>query len=164
MLKQIPTKEINESTVDLIAKQWMLISAGEEKNHNTMTASWGGLGHLWNKDVAFIFVRDHRYTFEFTEKYDKFSLCFFEENYRSVLKLCGSKSGRDIDKMNLDINPVFEEGNVYYKEAKLVLLCNKIYFHDLAPENFIDPKISKNYPKKDYHRMYIGEIYKALVK
>ena len=163
MFKQIRTKNLKESAVDLVANQWMLISAGNENHHNTMTASWGGIGHLWNKDVAFIFVREHRYTYEFTEKYDKFSLCFFEEKYRDVLKLCGTKSGREIDKMNLDIKPVFEDRNIYYKQARVVMLCKKIYFHDLNSDNFLDKSIMKNYPKKDFHRMYIGEIYKTLV-
>lgn len=157
------TKDIQESVFDLIANQWMLISAGEQNSHNAMTASWGGLGHLWNKDVAFIFVRDHRYTFEFIEKYDKFSLSFFDEKYRDLLKLCGTKSGRDIDKMNLSVSPIFDNGNVFYKEARLTLLCNKIYFQDIDPKNFLVDTIDKNYPKKDYHRMYIGEIYKTMI-
>jgi len=153
------SKDLHESVFDLIANQWMLISAGEKNSHNTMTASWGGLGHLWNKDVAFIFVRHHRYTFEFIEKYDKFSLSFFDEKYRDVLKLCGSKSGRDIDKMNLSISPIFDNGNIIYKEARLTLLCNKIYYQDIDPSKFLVDSIAKNYSKKDYHRMYIGEVY-----
>ncbi len=164
MLKQIQITELEQNIVDLIANQWMLISAGEERNHNTMTASWGGIGHLWNKDVVFIFVRDHRYTFQFIEKYDKFSLCFFDEKYHDILKLCGTKSGKDIDKMNLEIKPIFEEQNIYYREAKIAVLCKKIYSQDLNPEKFIDKSIFKNYPKKDYHRMYIGEIYKVLTE
>ena len=164
MFKQIQTKNFTESVVDLIANKWMLISAGEKENHNTMTASWGGIGHLWHTDVAYIFIRPQRYTYEFIENNEYFSLCFFEEKYRDILNLCGTKSGKEIDKMNLEITPVFDEKNIYYNEAKIVILCKKIYYQDLEPKNFIDKSIHKNYPQKDYHRMYVGEIYKLLVK
>ncbi|MBN2893607.1 MAG: flavin reductase [Bacteroidales bacterium] len=161
-MKIIQLDDLQENAVDLIANQWMLITAGTADNHNTMTASWGGIGHLWNKDVAYIFIRPQRHTYDFVEKNDFFSLCFFEEKYRNVLKLCGSKSGRDIDKMNLEITPVVDEQNIYYKEARVVMLCKKIYYQDLDPKNFLDASIQKNYPQNDYHRMYIGEIYKTL--
>lgn len=128
-----------------------------------MTASWGGVGHLWNKDVAFIFIRPQRYTYDFVEQNQFFSLSFFDEKYRDVLKLCGRNSGRDINKMNLEITPVVEDKNIYYKEANIVMLCKKIYFQDLDKNNFIESFIEKNYPQKDYHRMYIGEIYKTLI-
>lgn len=163
-MKTIQLKDLQKSAVDLIANQWMLITAGSDDNHNTMTASWGGIGHLWNKDVAYIFIRPQRYTYDFVEKNKFFSLCFFEEKYRNVLKLCGTKSGREIDKMNLEITPVIDGGNIYYKEAKIVFLCKKIYFQDIKPDFFIDKSIQNNYPINDYHRMYIGEIYKTLVK
>lgn len=163
-MKTIQIKDLQESAVDLIAKQWMLITAGNEESHNTMTASWGGIGHLWNKDVAYIFIRPQRYTYDFVEKNEFFSLSFFDEKYRDVLKLCGTKSGRDIDKMNLEITPVFEDGNIYYKEARVVMLCKKIYYQDIDSKNFLEESIQKNYPINDYHRVYIGEIYKTLIK
>ncbi|HDQ15579.1 MAG TPA: flavin reductase family protein, partial [Bacteroidetes bacterium] len=86
MFKQIKPQELQENTFDLLANKWALITAGTIKHHNTMTISWGGPGHLCNKDVAYIFIRPQRYTYQFTEKYDFFSLCFFEEQYRHVLR------------------------------------------------------------------------------
>lgn len=164
MHKQIKTKDIKDNVVDLIANQWMLIVAGTKENHNNMTASWGGIGHLWNKDVAYIFIRPQRFTFDFVDNKEFFSLNFFDEKYRDILKLCGTKSGREIDKMSLEITPVIKDENIYYQEAHTVLLCKKIYFQDLESNNFLDNSIHKSYPQKDYHRMYIGEIYKVLVK
>lgn len=161
---QIDIDLLKHSSTDLIANKWMLITAGTKEKHNTMTASWGGIGHLWNKDVAYIFIRPQRYTFDFVEQNDFFSLSFFEEKYRYVLKLCGTKSGREIDKMKLDITPVVENENIFYNEAEIVMLCKKIYYQDIDPRNFLDNSIHKNYPLKDYHRMYIGEIYKTLKK
>ncbi|MBN2662760.1 MAG: flavin reductase [Bacteroidales bacterium] len=160
----IDIDNLKESATNLIANKWMLITAGTKEKHNTMTASWGGIGHLWNKDVAYIFIRPHRYTYDFVEQNDFFSLSFFEEKYRDVLKLCGTKSGRDIDKMNLKITPIIDDENIFYNEAEIVMLCKKIYYQDIDFQNFLDNSIHKNYPLQDYHRMYIGEIYKTLKK
>jgi len=143
----------------------MLITAGDDKGFNTMTASWGGLGVLWNKSVAFTFIRKQRYTYEFTEDNDLFTLCFFDEDYRNALSICGSKSGRDIDKVKeTGLTPVHIDGTTYFDEARLVLVCKKQYFQDIDPKNFLNADIEKNYPAKDYHRMYIGEIVKVLVR
>jgi len=165
-LKAVDVFEIPDNVFKLISKDWMLITAGNMESFNTMTASWGSLGELWNKKVCFCFVRPVRYTYQFTEKYDTFTLSFFEEKYRKILNLCGTKSGRDIDKMKgIDLTPVKSpSGSVYFDEARLVLDCRKIYIHDLDPANFLDPKIEKEYPDKDYHRMYIGEILNCLMK
>lgn len=162
MLKQTEIRQIEKNFVEMISDQWMLIAAGNEQKFNCMTASWGGIGHLWNKDVVYIFIRPQRYTYQFIESNEFFSINVLGEKYRKLLNELGSKSGREIDKMHIEIEPVFEQGNVYYRQSEIVLLCRKIYFQDFNPVNFLDPKIQKNYPKKDYHRMYIGEIYKTL--
>ena len=54
-----------------------LLTCGEDGNVNTMTISWGGMGVIWNKDVGFVFVRGSRYTKEFLDKYDTFSVSHF---------------------------------------------------------------------------------------
>jgi len=164
--KVITPEEISENTFKAIGKDWMLITAGSIEKCNTMTASWGGLGVLWAKNVAICFIRPTRYTYEFIEKADTFTLSFFEEKYRKALQLCGTKSGRDIDKVAAaGITPVASDSvSVYFSEAKLVLECRKLYYQDINPENFLDKEIDKNYPNKDYHRMYVGEIIKCLVK
>lgn len=125
-----------------------------------MTASWGGLGILWHKNICSIFIRPQRYTYEFIEMSDTFTLSFFDNNHRDVLKYCGSHSGREVDKVaETGITPVFsEDGGVYFQEAKLVLECRKLYYQDIIPGNFLDESINENYPKEDYHRMYFGEI------
>ena len=165
-MKLIDPYHIDESVFRLLDKDWMLITAGVTGHFNTMTASWGGFGILWNQPVAFIFVRPPRYTFRFLEEYNGFTLCFFNEEYRDVLNFCGSKSGRDTDKMgNSGLSPhETASGNIYFKEARLVIECQKIYYQDLQPGNFLNPVIESNYPKKDYHRMYIGRIEKILIK
>lgn len=117
-------------------------------------------GVLWNKPIAVIFVRPTRHTYKFANKYDYFTLSFFSEKHRPALKFCGSHSGRDCDKareagLTAGFTP---RGNVYFKEARMVLECKKIYFDDLDPKRFLDPGTEKNYPQKDYHRFYVGEV------
>ncbi len=146
---------------ELIGKEWMLITAGNADKMNTMTASWGGLGVLWNKPVAFAFVRPTRYTYDFLEQEDHFTLSFYGEEYREALTLCGRVSGRDGNKIaKAGLTPCSDEAAPYFSEARLVLFCRKIAAQDLDPKGFIDPAIAGHYDN-DYHRVYVGEIVKV---
>ena len=164
--KQIRPGEIKDNAFSMISTVWMLITAGIPGNYNTMTASWGGFGHLWHKDVCFIFIRPQRYTYRFIENNSVFTLSFFNEQYRDALKLCGTKSGKDIDKVaEAGLTPVKSpQGSIYFNEARLVIECRKIYFHDINPQFFLDQNIASNYTNRDYHRMYTGEILTVLAR
>ncbi|TFH65207.1 MAG: flavin reductase family protein [Candidatus Zixiibacteriota bacterium] len=164
--KEISVCDIQDNPFKLIADDWMLVTAGNLQKFNTMTASWGTLGELWNKKVAFCFVRPTRHTYQFMEAADTFTLTFFDEKYREALDFCGSHSGRKVDKIaKTGLTPIeWEKQAVYFEQARLVLICKKVYMHDLDPKHFLDPEIDDNYPKKDYHRMYIGEIVHCFVK
>lgn len=159
-IKIIKPEELESNVFQLIGSDWMLVTAGNRESFNMMTASWGGLGVLWNKHVSFIFIRPCRYTYQFIEKSSMYTLSFFGQQYKRVLNLCGTKSGRDCDKVKeTGLSPVqTANGSVYFPEAKLVIECKKIYYQDLEPGHFLDPEIMKNYPEKDFHRMYVGEI------
>jgi flavin reductase (DIM6/NTAB) family NADH-FMN oxidoreductase RutF len=148
---------------DLWLNEWFLLTSGDyQKNHfNTMTVAWGYFGILWNKPCAVVFVRPTRYTYEFINQYDTFTLCAFNESYKDDLSLLGTKSGRDGDKIaetKLNIIPSDKIPAPSFQEAELIIECRKIYWDDLKPENFIDQSIEKNYSLKDYHRFYFGEI------
>ena len=164
--KELSLNEIeNINPFNLIGNDWMLITSGSKENFNTMTASWGGLGVLWNKKVAFSFVRPQRYTFEFMEKNELFTLSFFDSEHKDALKLCGRKSGRDCNKVKeAGLKPIFKDDAPYFEEAKIVLVCKKIYSQFISPECMIDKSLEKNYENKDYHKMFIGEILKCLVR
>ena len=166
VFRETDVQSLKESTFKLLGSDWMLITAGSIESFNTMTAAWGGLGVLWDKNVCYCFIRPQRYTYEFMEKADSFTLSFFEEEYRGMLDFCGVNSGRDTDKVKeTGITPAGGKlSTVYFSEARLVFICRKIYFQDLIPDHFLDQSIQKNYPKKDYHRMYIGEIVSCLKK
>lgn len=159
-LQKIEPSEINQNPFILIDDDWFLLTAGNIKTFNTMTASWGGMGILWNKPVVFCFVRPHRYTYKFMESEKNFTMSFFNERYREALKFCGKVSGENTDKMKATgLKPIESpSGSVFYEEAKLMIECKKLYFSDLNPEHFLVEGINSNYPKNDYHRMYIGEI------
>lgn len=163
-MREISPYELNDNVFKTIGKDWMLVTAGNSEKYNTMTASWGSLGIMWNKPVAFTFIRPQRYTYEFIENGEYMTLSVFGEEYRDALKLCGSKSGRDIDKAKeTGLTPVFSDGAPYFEQARLVLICKKMYAQDLCEDCIIEPSVSKNYNGDDYHRMYVSEIVKVLV-
>lgn len=171
MMKEITPAELKVSPWELIAKEWMLITAGTlEKGYNTMTASWGELGSLWGHGgglpVATIYIRPQRYTKKFVDENDYFSLSFYPEEYRKALGYLGSHSGRDESKVAaVGFEPVGDENTVWFKEAKLVLICRKLYHAPILEEGFVDKNvINQCYPQKDFHEMYIGEIVKILIQ
>lgn len=164
-MNKLDPKALSQNVFSAIGDEWMLITAGDKSASNAMTASWGGMGVLWGKNVVTVYVRPQRYTYEFMEKSDYFTIAFFDESRRDALKLCGSKSGREVDKVKAcGFTLAYGPGDApYFQEAKLVLVCKKLYFDDIDPTHFQDGDIDpKNYPNKDYHRMYIGEIVEVL--
>ncbi len=163
--KAIKPTEITDNVFKLLDKDWMLVTAGTLEDFNTMTASWGHLGILWNLPIAIAYIRPQRYTYGFANRFEDYTLSFFTETYRPALKICGTKSGRDCDKVaEAGLTPrQTERGNVTFEEARLVLECRKIYQDNLKKENFLIPEIAtKNYPKEDFHRFYMGEIIQVL--
>ncbi len=163
---EIAPLELSENVFRLIGEDWMLITAGTREHCNTMTASWGGFGVLWHRPVAYCVVRPTRMTYEFLEAGDTFTLSFFPEECREALQVCGSRSGRDGDKIaDAGITPVEDKpGMVYFREARLVLECRKVYLHDIQPQGFADPALADFYPNRDYHRLYVGEITRCLIR
>jgi flavin reductase (DIM6/NTAB) family NADH-FMN oxidoreductase RutF len=159
--KEISPLELNESPFRMIGKEWMLITAGSMESWNTMTASWGSLGEIWFKPAAFIFIRPQRYTMEFIEREEIFTLSFFDEKYRPALNFCGAHSGREFDKAEkTGLTPfATQSGTVAFEEARTVIECRKLFAQDMNPDSFIDESlIQKCYPDNDFHRMFVGEV------
>ena len=164
-MKKIDPKALDQNVFSAIGDQWMLLTAGDKAKANTMTASWGGMGVLWGQNVVTVYVRPQRYTYEFMEKGEYFTVAFFDEGWRPQLALCGAKSGRDVDKVKeCGFALAYGAGDApYFQEAKLVFVCKKLYFDDIDPAHFVDGSIDgAQYAAKDYHRMYIGEIVEVL--
>ncbi len=164
MLKQVDVETLSPNVFQAIGRQWMLVSAGSQSACNTMTASWGGLGILWNKPAATAYIRPQRYTKEFLDREEYFTLSFLPEQYRKALAYCGSHSGRDGDKWEgSGLTPAFtQQGVPYVKEAELVLVVRKQFCQQMDPACILDEQVlAKDYPNRDYHYIYIGEIVAA---
>lgn len=160
---RIDTLDMNPFTK--IGKEWLLITAGTADNCNTMTASWGGFGFLWNRNVATVYIRPQRYTKTFVDGTDTFTLSFFNGDFLKVMTYLGQTSGRDADKIvKAGLTPHNFEDTVGFEEAEMVFVMRKLYQATIDPEKFIDSSISEHYPEKDYHDMYIAEIVKVYVK
>lgn len=164
--KTIQPEELSANAFSTIGKDWMLITAEIDGKVNTMTASWGGLGVMWHKNAAFIFIRPQRYTKEFVDASSHLSLCVLDENFRKELIYLGTVSGRDeakIEKAGLTV--CHEAGVPYFDQSKIVLVCRKLFCQQLDPNCFVDTTIEpKVYPNKDYHYMYVCEVEKVLVR
>lgn len=162
--KEIDVKSLKFNPFELIGDKWMLVTAGIKNKLNTMTASWGGLGVLFNEPVVFLFIRPQRYTFDFIENNEFFSISFYDEKYKNKLSFCGTQSGRNTDKIKeISFTPVFDENAPYFEEANLVFFCKKIHGQFLDPAGFIDKTIEKNYDN-DYHKLFVGKIVRTIVK
>lgn len=150
----------------MIDQEWAVLTAGKKDKFNSMIISWGGLGTIWNKPVVTVYVKPVRYTYQFMENNEYFTISFYDEEYRSDMSILGSKSGRNIDKVSLTkLTPNFLENAVSFKEAKLTIICKKIYYQDMdvnniisADDNFFQNEIDRFYRNEPIHRMYIGEV------
>ena len=164
--KEIAPENFNESVFKVIGKDWLLLSGTVDGKTNAMTASWGGMGIMWGKPVAFVFIRPQRYTKEFVDKGDGMAISVFDESYRKMLGYFGSVSGRDEDKIaKAGLTKVESDGQVYFAEARAAMVCRKLYAQEMRPECFFDKESeTKWYPGKDYHTMYVMEIEKLLIK
>ena len=145
------------------ANQWLLLAAGDfhTGKFNAMTVGWGSFGTMWGKPFAQVVVRPVRYTYEFMNNYDTFTLSAFPESQKKILQICGSKSGRHVNKiLEAGLTPIASSqvSAPGFAEAELIVECRKMYWDDLEPSRFLDPAINANYPAKDYHRIYFGEI------
>lgn len=168
-MKEIQISELNINPITMISDEWMLITAGTEDGYNTMTASWGHIGSIWGHGrggaTTCVYIRPQRYTKEFVDREELYTLCVFPPEYKKALGYLGSHSGRDEDKVaKVGLTPVFSDGTTFFAEAKLVFVCRKLYRAPLIEEGFLDRKIIEdNYPNRDYHDLYIGEILKIYV-
>ncbi len=157
------TEDLVFSPVRMIGKEWFLLTSGTPEDFNTMTCSWGGIGIMWNSSVMTVYVRTSRYTFEYMEKNNFFSISVFPEEYRKALAFCGSHSGRDVDKIKeTGLTPVTLDGVPAFAEAKRVFVCEKLYAQMLNTDSFVRKDLLQDYYAKDpMHKMYLGKIIAA---
>ncbi len=151
--------KLDESILQIFNKDWALVTAGDSQRFNTMTIGWGGLGTLWSKPVATVYVKPCRYTHEFLEQNEYFTVSFFDEKHKKALGLLGSKSGRDCDKVKESgLTPRFLPNGVTFAEAYTTLVCKKLYRQDLDLNAIPQDAIDRYYKSEAPHTMYIGEV------
>lgn len=168
-MRAINPDQIKDNVIELIGKEWMLVSAGDKEKFNMMTASWGGMGVLWNRPVVFAFIRPERYTREFIDAKNEFTITFLGPELRKAHSICGSKSGREIDKVAATgLTPLFTEaGNPVFEEARFTLECKVVYKSEIEEAKFLDPSVFPRwYDEKNgnAHIVYIAEILNAWEK
>ncbi len=164
-LKPVELTALQCNPFTLLDSGWALLTIGTAEKFNTMTISWGTMGIFWGKPVFETYVRPQRYTHDFIEEHDTFTISFFGQTHREALAFCGSKSGRDYDKVKeTGLTPVFLEDGIAFEEASLVFVCKKNYRSEMQSTGIIDPHIETFYPQKDYHHCYYGEILAAYQK
>lgn len=165
--KEIEANLINENFIKNIGDEWMLITAGNKDSYNMMTASWGFAGVMWGFPTAIAAIRPERYTTEFVEREDYYTLSFYGDN-KKIHAVCGKESGRNVNKTEkTGLTPVFDDetGAPYFEEARMVLICQKVYEQTLEKSGFLNDEIPKSaYPTENYHKMFYGKILKALIK
>ena len=147
-----------------IGNEWALLTAGDAEHFNTMTIGWGSVGFIWQRPVVTVLVRPPRYTHEFMDKFERFSVSFYDHKYRKALTILGGKSGRDTDKIALSgLTPEFVDGVPTFKEANLTVITRKIYRGQLESAGFLVPSVDAEfYPEKDYHTVYFAELVKTV--
>lgn len=158
---EIDPMELKVQAADIWLNKWFVLTAGTIEKCNCMTVGWGSFGVMWGKPFTQVVVRPGRYTYEFMEKSDSFTLCSFEDKYKKDVALLGTKSGRDGDKISetgLTLTKSRKVNSPCFNESDLIIECKKIYWQDMEPENFLDKSIFEKYPLKDFHRIYFGEI------
>lgn len=162
---RIEASGLPDNVFDLIGKQWMLVTAGNKESYNTMTASWGGFTYVWERPATIAYIRDSRYTYGFLQREESFTLSFFTEQYRGALRTCGTKSGRDTDKVKeAGLTPIETPvGLMSFGEARMIIECKKILVQELDYANLTEPykaKIMEESYKKEpaKHQLFISEI------
>lgn len=160
-MHEIHPSEIKENPIQLFDQSWAQLTAGRSGDLNTMTISWGSLGELWNKPVVTVYVSRDRYTHEFMEREDRFTVAFFPEQYRPALNYLGTCSGRDSDKIaesGLTLE-LLASGQPSFAEADMVIEARKIYGAPFSAEGFGDvPAVFYASRGIGIHSVYIGEI------
>ena len=168
---KIEASDLPDNVIQLIGKEWMLVTAGTKNSYNTMTASWGGIGYIWERPSTFIFIRDTRYTYQFLQREESFTLSFFDEKYRNALRICGTRSGRDTNKI---VEPGLSHletpsGLMSFGEARMIIECKKMFVQELDYANLTEPyktKVMEESYKNESskHQMFISEITNIWVK
>ena len=144
-----------------------IVSAGTKESHNSCVIGWGLLGVAWSKPLFIVYVKPDRYTYQFMEKSDYFTVNFIKKSLYKKFRIYGNKSGRDINKEEESGAQIqfLDNGGITFKEAEEVYICKMMTKIQLEDKN-LSPEIIEFYDKastlfkqtKQPHGVFIGEI------
>lgn len=156
--------EYNENLQQILnqIKRGAFLTVKANDEINTMTIGWATFGIIWNKPVLMVMVRPTRHTFGIIEKARDFTVSIpVNVDLKKALAFCGSYSGRDVDKIKeaklsvkkgkISYSPIIKECDYHYE-------CRILFSQPMDASKLDESIISKNYPARDYHTLYIGEI------
>ncbi len=161
---EIAPEKISENVFHEIGKEWMLLTAWDAKQQkvNAMTASWGAMGILWNMPVLICVVRPQRYSLGLIEQEAHFSACILESEHHDAHKICGFKSGRELDKCaEAGLVPVALDGVYGFEQARRVYKLTRLATCDMKEADFIDKSLLSTYAAGDFHRVIVCRIDKV---
>ncbi len=168
---RIKAEEIPDNVFKAIGNDWTCITAGNDSLYNSMTASFGGWGILFGKPVTWCILRANRYTLEIIRKHKKYTMSYFDNEYKDQLLLFGSKSGRNSNKMKETTltKIVTPDGNISFKEARLIIECELLQITTVKPDDFLTSEAKKFIVEGyndagDYHKLVFGEISSVWIK
>ena len=159
MREKVDLFDVFQETLDKLDGNGILLVAGDPPN--PMTIGWATIGHIWGKQIITVLVRPGRYTFGLMEQVKDFSICVLPEQFRKELSICGTKSGRDILKTeicNFKIEKGFVTDSFYLADSTIHFECRIVHKHWLNRETLEPAIVKRYYPKKDFHKVYYGEI------
>jgi len=171
LFKKIEPTEINENVFKLVGQDFTVITAGDELHYNSMTASYGGWGQLFDNPVTWCFLRANRYTLEVMKECHTYTMSYFDDEYKEQVLFFGSKTGKDTDKMKETTLTMVQtpSGNTSYKEARLIIECELMEITSVKPDDFYSQKgkdfVIEGYnDAKDYHKLVFGNITNVWVR
>ncbi|HPX32796.1 MAG TPA: flavin reductase family protein [Erysipelotrichaceae bacterium] len=146
-------------------QHWALVTAGKKDHFNTMTVAWGSMGTVWSRPIVTIYIKPCRYTYNFLNENDYFTVSFYDEKYKKDMSILGTKSGKDTDKIALtSLTPVEVNGSMSFEEANCTIVLKKIYYQDMDINQMPSAVVNRYYTEELPHRMYIGEVVEIIEK
>lgn len=171
LFTNIPATDIKDNVFKLVGQDYTVITAGNDSLYNSMTASYGGWGQLFDKPTTWCFLRANRYTLEVIKKEQTYTMSYFADNYKDQVLFFGSKTGRNSEKMkeNTLTKVSTPSGNISYKEARLIIECKLIQVTSVNPDDFYTEEgrrfvVDASKESNEYHKVVFGEITNVWIK
>ena len=167
-LHPVELERLTPEILHVFGRQPPLLTAGDKTGLNTMTIGWCQLGCVWNLPTCTVYVRPERYTYQFMESHNYFTVSVFPADRKKDMAFCGTKSGRDVDKVKeCGLTLCYGAGDApFFEEAEWVLVCRKLFVQDLEASCVTDERVLKSYTPAmgGWHRAYVGEVVEAYQK